>query len=214
MGKSNINKVSSPRNVVGDLRLIKSLYKKVFSLFNATKSAEDSPQRHWAMTSLFNYGFTLIELLVVVLIIGILAAIALPQYQKAVDKSRMTQALIWAKSIAEAERIYHLANGKYTQNLEELDIAFPGCAQDSTNTSRYNCDDGWSIRLTENNTAYIFLPTKWLPAETTASIEYYFDYDSYYKDYVRLCYATSDRFRNVCKNMGGVKHSGTDYFRL
>jgi type IV pilus assembly protein PilE len=67
-------------------------------------------------------GFTLIELLVVVLIIGILAAIALPQYQKAVAKSRYQQLMITGNAIRDAEERYYLANSEYTDNLENLDI--------------------------------------------------------------------------------------------
>lgn len=65
-------------------------------------------------------GFTLIELLVVVLIIGILAAVALPQYEKAVIKSRATQAFVLGKHLAQAEELFYLTNGRYTSDWEEL----------------------------------------------------------------------------------------------
>ena len=70
-------------------------------------------------------GFTLIELLVVVLIIGILAAVALPQYQKAVEKSRAVQALTLGKYIAEQKELFFLSNGYYPSTWQELNMETP-----------------------------------------------------------------------------------------
>ncbi|MBO5911194.1 MAG: prepilin-type N-terminal cleavage/methylation domain-containing protein [Elusimicrobiaceae bacterium] len=89
------------------------------------------PPQGWEITT---HGFTLIELLVVVLIIGILAAVALPQYRIAVAKSQLATVKNLVKSIQEAQDIYYTANGKYATTLDELDVSYPN-SSDERNTS-------------------------------------------------------------------------------
>lgn len=95
-----------------------------------------------------NQGFTLIELLVVVLIIGILAAVALPQYTKAVEKSRAAEAKNLLSSLTTAEQSFYLARGTFTNDLSALDIQLPGVG--SAQTSAVNTKN-FKIMIAEPN---------------------------------------------------------------
>ncbi len=108
------------------------------------------------MKHTFMRGFTLIELLVVVLIIGILASIAVPQYKKAVHKARMRAYLPTIRALAEAEELYYLVNNEYTRMTDRdgLDIAFPSeCKVDPEHDWRLNCSNHVTLTLFGDGTS-------------------------------------------------------------
>ena len=154
-------------------------------------------------------GFTLIELLVVVLIIGILASVALPQYEKAVKKSRLAEARTLIKSIDTALKSYYLAKGGATTDVsfENLDIGFQGSdGQPATGKSLKT--KNWEFSLNslscyDNSSNLAGVGIVVYP--TTTPVEYSLAYCSIEGLYCNDNYSTGDG--SVCKQIGFGKRA-------
>ena len=137
-------------------------------------------------------GFTLIELLVVVLIIAILAAVALPQYQLAVDKARVKSAFPVMRAIINAENLHKLEHGDYTYNWEELDLDIPHIKYDKTKRDMYTDTGVYSLRA-DGTYSHVFFSQN----ETNAGIYAAFPGETW------LCYPRgTSRGKALCKSLG------------
>lgn len=166
-----------------------------------------------------NKAFTLIELLVVVLIIGVLAAIAVPQYQVAVMKSRLATTISGVKTLAQAAETYYMANGQYpNDDATELDVSeFSGCTtggvggQINCKKIKYDLNSGPNYKASADNvTGLVYVNGKY-----SLSYMQFLEHPSRAAHLagLRICnaYDNSALSHKVCKSMGGVKINNTQY---
>ena len=155
-------------------------------------------------------GFTLLELLVVVLIIGILAGIALPQYEKAVEKAKASEALLVLKSLRDQQALCYLEKGEGNCDCET------GCGEDDNLFTYANifeiyadpeCEDSVCGYATKDFT-YSEDGSELYANRRTYGTKYYLftsankNVDYAYNKFV--CYNESDT-KNYCKMIGFTK---------
>ena len=159
------------------------------------REAEDPGQKISGMTPNF-MGFTLIELLVVVLIIGILSAVALPQYKKAVAKARLANLISVANSVVQAEESYYLANNAYTEDWDSLPISIPGTVIDQT----ISFPEGWEIKLSSAFGEHIHFKDSRVK---DVEIDFFYLHGSTVWKGKRICYAKIDNklANSLCKSV-------------
>ena len=149
-------------------------------------------------------GFTLIELLIVVLIIGILSAVALPMYRRAVERSRASDALTTMQAIAKSEHGWYLMNNGYTNDFGNLDIDLIDVDGEKADGDEFEGNNftftlrNNSIRATRNNNEYSIFK----------------DYESGFIYCLPLKHYVCDQFdgvnKRICENdIQGVWHKTT-----
>lgn len=150
-------------------------------------------------------GFTLIELLVVVLIIGILAAAALPQYRVAVAKSRYAAGMAVVDAVYRAQQVYYMANGKYAPQFEDLDVSLPAGLRHVAVPGE-NGDDIWQddrfrfvIRVDRGAGSYVYMVVQ------DADVHIKPEYLRRFNAPRARCYAhvSAEVWNKVCLSLGG-----------
>ena len=157
-----------------------------------------------------NKGFTLIELLVVVLILGILAAMAMPQYFKAVERSRMSEAVSLMGNIAQAQQRKYLQINKYATKYTGLDVSPKGSTGSTYHTKGSPTDgggNGFAITLATGtgNDAYDkgnVVATR--EPQTGGTLQYNYVLSRYYANSGTSCRGTDANGKALCADFCGI----------
>lgn len=150
-------------------------------------------------------GFTLIELLVVVLILGILAAMAMPQYFKAVERSRMTEAVTLMANIADAQQRKYLQVNRYAKEYTGLDVAPKGATGSLFYTKGTTAapQNGFAISLVDGayNAGKV---TAVRVAPSGQTLQYKYSLERFYTGKGTTCTGTDANGAALCADYCGI----------
>ncbi|WP_432634064.1 type IV pilin protein [Candidatus Avelusimicrobium sp.] len=150
-------------------------------------------------------GFTLIELLVVVLILGILAAMAMPQYFKAVERSRMTEAVTLMANIADAQQRKYLQVNRYAAEYTGLDVAPKGASGSVFYTKGTSAAPQNGFAITLVNGAYnVGKVTAERVAPTGQTLQYNYSLERFYTGKGTTCTGTDTNGAALCADYCGI----------
>ena len=151
-------------------------------------------------------GFTLIELLVVVLIIGILAAMAMPQYFKAVERSRMAEAVTLMDSVVKAQRRKFMQTNSYARDFRGLDVSPKGAKGENYYTkgdprTGAGGKNGFLISLSG---IMVFATRVFDGNWASDSLQYQYYLYRYYQSDNVSCYGNNQAGRELCADFCGI----------
>ena len=166
-----------------------------------------------------NKGFTLIELLVVVLIIGILAAMAMPQYFKAMERSRMTEAVTLLANIAQAQQRKYMQINAYAKNYSGLDVAPKGASAGNYCTKGTLAADGkcgkgngFLVSLEQTNTG-LNKGNAVAKRVGPGTLQYQYNLVRYYNGEGTQCNAENKNGAELCMDFCGLDETPTATYK-
>ncbi|MBC8406129.1 MAG: prepilin-type N-terminal cleavage/methylation domain-containing protein [Planctomycetes bacterium] len=94
-------------------------------------------------------GFSLVELTIVVVILGVLAMMGVPRYQKVVERAKAAESFTYLAQIEGAQERHNARTGEYAKKLSQLDITISNPKHFKVgNFTSYNWQTQWELKLT------------------------------------------------------------------